>query len=274
MGSLNWPRSVTYSNKSRSASSALLIRQSNYVHSGRYACLAGYPSAISNLHFNRSILSEEPPTPASAQALSNDNAAPIVKSPLKYKIAQAYVEVDDKEGKVNYQMSLDKLVNNKRQKTSNLFMSVISNNSWMRNLTIAIMLLCSMLALLKFIHLTMQPKTSGHDSKMSGSNSVRLTESQNRNLNNATSSSVTEMAMDRSSCTNILNDATINHNLYRDDYIDEGLLSEKLKCLDVKELGCDNDHVYSEINCHDSVEEGSEPYYKQPKSIILKSAGE
>ena len=273
--SLNWPRSVIYSNKSRAASSALLIRQSNYVHSGRYVCLAGYPPAISNLHFNRSILSGEPSALANAQALSNDNPVPIVKSPIKYKTAQAYVEVDDKEGKVNYQLSLDKLVNNKRQKTSNLFMSVISNNSWMRNLTIALMLLCSVLALLKYIHLIRHPKTSRHSSKLSGSNSVRLSQSNNRNMEDATSSNLSDMGLDRSSCTNIPNNnATINNSLLKGDSTDEGLLGEKLKCLDANELDCDDDHVYSEINCHDSVEEESEPYYKQPRSSTLKSSGE
>lgn len=258
--SLNWPRSVTYSNKSLTASSALLIRQSSYVHSGRYVCLAGYPSAIMNLQLNRAN-----PGAATTQIEPISSVSEHMKSPLKYKIAHALVEVDDTEGKFNYQLSLNNLIGGKRPENSSLLMSVISSNSWMRNLTILLCLCCSILMLHKLVQLSKRSnKTNTTVSNFSaGENLTRPKENQS-DLENATGDNLSEISLNRSRST-----ANIGQNEYK---IEENLSSKRLN-LNGRDIDLSTDHVYSEIGYKDDggTKPASEPYYKQPKANFPKS---
>lgn len=85
---LNWPKSITQRRRSSSTNSALLVRQANSVHSGRYICLAGYPPTImgSNLTFAASA------SPISTRYVNGQKWAP---SHFDYKMAASIVKVRD-----------------------------------------------------------------------------------------------------------------------------------------------------------------------------------
>ena len=162
--SLNWPRSITYSHQSASSNSALLVRHSSYVHSGRYACFAGYPTSIMppNLGAAATVDAKmesggngDSEIPSSTNGLISSSVTSL--KPLKYKIAQATVQVDDQEGEMNHRLALESATANGQRfdqphRPTNIFVSVISSNSWIRNMTIVLVLVCGLLLVTKYIH--------------------------------------------------------------------------------------------------------------------------
>lgn len=166
--SLNWPRSITYSQKSTGSSSALLIRQSSYVHSGRYVCFAGYPPPT----MLASLMSGAGTNETDPDNTPQPTSLPSFK-PIRYKLAQAIVKVDDDEGEAGHKLVLknawslqnghhyNRAIPMDRNepaisdwssaRSDNLFARVISSNSWMRNLTIGVTLTSALIILIQFI---------------------------------------------------------------------------------------------------------------------------
>lgn len=152
--SLNWPRSITYTKKSASANSALLVRQANFVHSGRYICFAGHPPYILSSNYTSSTTESPSITEQSSSPSNNDDNQP---KRMKYRWAQAIVKVDDPEGAENHRLSLEsenltsggwKQGSNQR----NLLLSVFTTNSWARNLTASLLILSALLYAAKLIY--------------------------------------------------------------------------------------------------------------------------
>lgn len=147
--SLNWPRSITYTKKSSSANSALLMRQTNFAHSGRYICFAGYPPHIMSSNFTSSA-----DTNSSSSSSSGEMSQ---QKKFKYKWAIAEVRVDDPEGEENHRLNLESTAVseewNQGLKQKNLLFSVFATNTWTRNLTAGIMILCGILYAAKLIFL-------------------------------------------------------------------------------------------------------------------------
>ncbi|KAM2567868.1 hypothetical protein TB1_010176 [Malus domestica] len=321
--SLNWPRAITYANKSTSASSALLIRQSNYMHSGRYVCFAGYPSTVMNLDHSNAMLS----APAARITNSNDPAATsnMIQnhSPqLRYKIATATVRVDDDEGEAGYLTSLawgssqaraahrqEQLARGgKTTDASDVFMSVVSTNTWQRNLTLLLLIFCGSLMLVKLVmvmrdrarkgqplqHMAMINDDVEGDSP-STSPPPPLPKHSTDNIRRP--AGPIRLASERTGSDPILmcpanvvpssldtfrdrfSDAPANsliagNNPLRDEYrIDQELLNERLNGIDMGNNN--NEHVYSEIdaNTHNNnltIPKSvlSEPYYKLPNKNI------
>jgi len=132
--SLNWPRSVTYSRKSSCTNSALLVRQSKFVHSGRYVCFAGYP-----------------PTTMASNLTSTTSGHPF--KPLKYRMAHATVKVDDPEGETSHQLSLESRERKMGElQPESLWADVVLSNNWTRNLTLIMTLICLVLYLARVVH--------------------------------------------------------------------------------------------------------------------------
>lgn len=142
--SLNWPRSITFSKRSAGANSALLVRQASFVHSGRYVCFAGYPpyTMSSNL-----------------TSITQPRSGNQINHPLKYKMAMATVHVNDLEGEASHRLALETANVNQwfggvqqQQQQKSLLYSIVSDNSWTRNLTLTLILLCGILYAIKLIH--------------------------------------------------------------------------------------------------------------------------
>lgn len=167
--SLNWPRSISYSRKTACANSALLIRQSNFAHSGKYICFAGYPSSLLSWSANLTFS----PEPSALLASDGKPAIPVASRDIKHRMALAVVKVDDDEGERNYKLGLESKQQPESPASSlvddgvlrsqaphergsgsetNLFINIISNNTWTRNLTIFLVLCCGLLYGLKFVH--------------------------------------------------------------------------------------------------------------------------
>lgn len=133
--SLNWPRSITYSRNSACANSALLIRQSNYVHSGKYICFAGYP----------------PYSMSTVNLSSNPQEGSILAGrPLKYRMATALVSVDDAAGEASHMLSLDWA--GAPGSWRNLISSFFSTNHWLENLILILVFTCGLVYTIKFIY--------------------------------------------------------------------------------------------------------------------------
>lgn len=115
--SLNWPRSFSYSERSACANSALLVRHSTFVHSGRYICFAGYPPAImaSNLTLDGGggsrghgeNIKDESPLRNSPLEPNEIPTAKAKHQPLRYKMVLAVVKVDDPEGERRRRLLLE-----------------------------------------------------------------------------------------------------------------------------------------------------------------------
>lgn len=141
--SLNWPRSITQSNKSSTTNSALLVRQSNLVHSGKYICFAGYPPYTMS-----SSLSSE-------GSNNNGNSNGAGRLP-RYNMASAEVQVvqEGEENHLSHWSSKTTTTSGtsleRRQRY--LLVSVVSNNTWPRNLTIILIIFCGLLCLMKICY--------------------------------------------------------------------------------------------------------------------------
>ena len=173
--SLNWPRSITYSHRSTGLSSALLIRNSNYLHSGNYACFAGYPPPSTTSLM--STLEMSNPSPGGPGARPKSLVATEMTSfkPKRYKIVQAKVRVDDDEGEarlraashVGDNLQFDRSLpvdeptggslkwslknNDSNNKSAGLLSRAATSNSWLTNVAIAMTLLCTLIIIVKLI---------------------------------------------------------------------------------------------------------------------------
>lgn len=135
---LNWPRSQTYWSKSATANSAILIPHSNFAHSGRYICFAGYPKTLI----------------AASTSLSFNQAAAASRS-SKYKMALATVRVNDPEGFKSHQdaIRLASKGAEEQSASSNLLVAIIAENSWPRNVALSILMICLILCFAKLVYL-------------------------------------------------------------------------------------------------------------------------
>lgn len=290
------------------------MRHSNYVHTGRYVCLAGYPSTLVSLQRDSGGSSSSSSSSGGEDQMDIDElsrdatrrAAATSRSPLNYKLAQAQVLVDDNEGLLQYQLAL-RASHGKRQEptTGNFLANMISSNTWIRNVTILLIISCGILALIKLIQIKRQKTTrKTHDGSHYTSNVVspslllvnniqqtRQQRSDNpTNDNDGNSSELvlnqsvasTRTPISRPGCG-----GTMRENIMmRNDYIDQSLLKDKLMvCAGLRsDRICDDEHVYSEIGYVDSLKQpkqqqqqqlqDGEPYYKQPRGVISKNVGE
>lgn len=275
--SLNWPR-TSYVQKSSIASSALLVKQANYVHSGRYACFAGYPASIMNLHFNNSISNS-----STATATSTDpNNTP--RPSMRYKIAQALVKVDDKEGELNYKSSINYISkaepSRDPHKPGNILVNVVSSNTWIRNLTVILLVFCISLTMFKFIGTRKRNGTAKSlqiDSDAPTSNDCNP-QNQQPDLPDSQQPVATltipadylsELQQDRFNLSHVPANSLMNDsNTLGERYeIDQALLNERLNGIDSTNSYSNNDHVYSEIGYQITSNITEEPYYKKPNRL-------
>lgn len=166
--SLNWPRSNTYSQNSATAHSVLLVRHSNFVHSGGYICFAGYPPAI--MSFNLSLAGgsatdDQDPTAtttmitsqvASGKSETLVRNVPSARGLLKYKMAVARVQVNDEEGETKHRHMVGASSANTsgpwKLPERNSLAQAILTNSWKRNLAASLLVLCVILCVSKFVY--------------------------------------------------------------------------------------------------------------------------
>lgn len=266
--SLNWPRALSYSKQSSTASSALLIKQPTFVHSGRYACFAGYPASIMNLHFNNSLSN------ASARPDDQQNDQRHSRSPTRYKIAQALVKVDDPKGEANFKAYLTKS-SSPEDPRHNILVGVIVNNTWIRNLTIVLLLICVTLgAYIYFTARSGKAKRGFNRKKDVGSKDSPEPDS-SRDLADTSqltapvsreSDYVPELPLDRFNLSHVPANSLINDsNPLGERYkFDQALLNERLNCIGTSNSFGNNDHIYSEIGYKNTRNSSEEPYYKQP----------
>jgi len=268
--SLNWPRSITYSQKSTGSSSALLIRQSSYIHSGRYVCFAGYPPPSMATSLVSRGTSEQQDT---SSGTSSVRLMPTSFRPFRYKLARAVVEVDDEEGRAKSNSafkysglraadtdeqlpmglspqttSLDRTKS--QTKSDNLFMRVITNNSWMRNLTITVTLLSALIIIIQFIRFRMGYKLARRSSiaKHPGSadqgqtaklNPIINPTNKNNNVNNSEQQLPPRQVFTRS--------LPIDEDMLRFK-LNDCVFNQQNHQTEVKSL----EHIYSEINSRDN----------------------
>lgn len=132
--SLNWPRSMSYSQHQLSLNSALLVRQASQVHAGRYLCFAGYPPASFRSRLQLSS--------------GASRGAPHVA----HKLAPTLVRLREKSEPRQPDLSSSgppTAANSGGPKE--LLVSVFASNSWMRNLAIALLLVSGCLYATKSI---------------------------------------------------------------------------------------------------------------------------
>lgn len=147
--SLNWPRSISYSPRS-TVNSALLIKHSSFVHSGRYVCFAGYPPArVTNTKLLTLAANQDAALPATQLVVSNNRQYQLQSvKPDIYKMAQAIVRVDDQVGELDHQLSLESTSN--QPPTASYLFRTIASNSWIRNLFIVLVLACIVALIIKY----------------------------------------------------------------------------------------------------------------------------
>lgn len=167
--SLNWPRSMSYSKHQLGANSALLVRQSSHVHSGRYICFAGYPPAT--LQASLSLL---PSSTAKNNSASN-NEPPrrpwyLPQTGAQYNLSVASIKVlDDAEGQQSARNShlaqLGRIASlpgassgPSDHKLKELLLGLIANNSWIRNLSLVLLFASSCLYVTKYIYVRHQKR--------------------------------------------------------------------------------------------------------------------
>lgn len=164
--SLNWPRSITHSNGSSTTSSALLIRHSNLIHSGKYMCFAGYPPYLMSPRLRLGF-----------EAGHEQNREKLPLAP-RYKIATAEVRVTNDEGPEEEEeagvglksgdqaTSLTPSGGSYTRRTQKyLLVSMVSTNNWKRNLIIIMTVFCAVLYVAKIFHVKY---TTNRDSKSAG----------------------------------------------------------------------------------------------------------
>lgn len=263
--SLNWPRSITYSQNSACANSALFIRQSSFVHSGRYICFAGYP----------------PYTLLSRVNLSSNTAGnPKVDSrPLKYKMAKAMVTVDDPDGEANHKLALEWTGEEDGQDgdlgnlSRNMLSSFFSTNNWLKNISFVVLLGCCFIYAVKFVYIryrvyikkrvinqdglcsTVQVTTSANQSETAESSLPLAIKQVQLQLFDSTSGGKEKSNSTRSNQSECLHQASI---------IESQLLNTSFKRTAV------DDHLYSEIGERDKPNLDACGHYKVPNKIDHK----
>lgn len=295
--SLNWPRSINYSHKSAGANSALLVRQSSFVHSGRYVCFAGYPPSLMAANLNSiasSSVTQLPSTTLATSHLVASSHRPMSSfRSLKYKMAQAIVKVDDEEGESNHKLLLE---SSQRYHGPSSILNIIASNSWIICLTIVLLLVCSVVLVMKFIQFRQNLQKTNNNMNCNQRNPARATtigltcdrQQPSNNVPRQISSS-TSIFLDNHDGHAEPFDGLSNHNqnysiqtsTIMQIMNNDNSRSPQTRLLKVDESGSnnnindaivhqtnadDNDHVYSEISDRDSdiVTRGNEPYYKKP----------
>lgn len=275
--SLNWPRSITYSRNSACANSALLIRQSSFVHSGKYVCFAGYPPysmATVNLSSSSSSSSSSAAAATSA-SVASDGSTPTVNKPLKYRMATAMVVVDDPAGEADHKLSLEwNAASDSAYGHRNLFTNFFSTRNWLENILLIMLLTCGLVYAGKFIYL--RYKLNKKKRSISEDNSVEsglasLPVHNNPNEDQAEESnenSLPQLAIKRIHQLKLIDSTNnVDNDLQQAFAIDSQLIGNKSN---LRQTDMD-DHLYSEIGERDKLNSATtnpNDYYKVPNNVL------
>lgn len=261
--SLNWPRSIT--NWSNSANSALLVRQSNHVHSGHYICFAGYaPTIMSSrtLTFNQT------------QQASNDVAGiNHQKRSLRYKMAIAEVQVDGSDARSQYQVSRPR--------------NLLIGNSWIATSMVVCIFSCLILFLTKTActYFRAQPKRFRTTDKLepgSAPNAGDGITGESLAVKQLHSSKKMQFFSGDNSPVNYIHFGDNNNKSLADikcNYLtakkDSDCSQASVNSTDLvpvlrpsSETDNNNHHLYSVIDDHDKHASIGSAHYKIPKSVI------